>query len=332
MRYCLQFRPNLKRLLMSVRRVLLILCGLLLCAGSPTSAQADGCAVPELHALATVGMIADVVAQIGGSCVEVTAMMGPGVDPHLYSATLQDVELLFDSQVIFYGGLNLEARMTDVFEEVRESLNKPVIPVSEAIDPAVLHTKPGTNATDPHVWMAVPLWMQAAGAIRDGLIAALPTHQAYIEANAGAYLAEMEALDAWIHDEINSIPAEQRVLVTAHDAFQYFGETYGIEVFAPQGISTATEAGVQDIRRVIDLLVERQIPAIFVETSVSSDVVEAIQAGARSRGQDVVIGGSLYSDAMGAMGTPDGTYLGMIRANVTTITRALRGELSGAGS
>jgi manganese/zinc/iron transport system substrate-binding protein len=305
---------------------------LLVCAASPGTAQEEGCPTPELRALATVGMISDVVAQIGGSCVTVTAMMGPGVDPHLYSATLQDVELLFDSQIIFFGGLNLEARMTDVFEQVRDGLNKPVIAVIETIDPARLHTTAGTNATDPHVWMSVPHWMEAAGAIRDGLIAALPEQEAYIEANAERYLAEMAALDAWIRAEIGSIPAEQRVLVTAHDAFQYFGDAYGIEVYAPQGISTATEAGVQDIRRVIDLLVERQIPAIFVETSVSSDVVEAIQAGARSRGQDVVIGGSLFSDAMGAADTPEGTYLGMIRANVTTITRALRGELSGDGS
>lgn len=297
-----------------------------------TVAQADeGCTEPELHAAATVGMIADVVREIGGSCVDVTAMMGPGVDPHLYSATLQDVELLFNADLIFYGGLNLEARLTDVMEQVRSGLNKPVIPVSEAIDPALIHTVPGTNATDPHVWMDVSMWMQAAGAVRDGLIAALPDQQAYLEANAERYLGEMAALDADIRELVATVPPEQRVLVTAHDAFQYFGRAYGIEVHAPQGISTATEAGVQDIRRVIDLLVERHIPAIFVETSVSSDVVEAIQAGARSRGQDVVIGGSLFSDAMGAAGTPEGTYLGMIRANVETIVRALRGEAKDEG-
>ncbi len=305
----------------------------LLVYGAPAGAQdAEGCAAPELHAAVTVGMIADVVQQIGGSCVTVTAMMGPGVDPHLYSATLQDVELLFDADILFYGGLNLEARLTDVFEQVREGLGTPVVAVSEAIDLASRQQEPGTSAPDPHVWMDVTLWMQAAGAVRDGLVAALPDHASYLEANAGRYLAEMAALDAYVHEQIASIPARQRVLVTAHDAFQYFGRAYGIEVFAPQGISTATEAGVQDIRRVIDLLVERQIPAIFVETSVSSDVVEAIQAGARSRGQNVIIGGSLYSDAMGAADTVEGTYLGMIRANVDTIARALRGETTEEGT
>ncbi|HYO87478.1 MAG TPA: zinc ABC transporter substrate-binding protein [Candidatus Limnocylindrales bacterium] len=291
-----------------------------------------GCTEPQLNVAATVGMIADVAAHMGGSCVTVQAMMGPGVDPHLYSATLQDVELLFNADMIFYGGLNLEARMTGVLEQVGVGLAKPAIPVSEAIDPALRLIAPNTNVTDPHVWMDVSMWMQAAGAVRDGLVAALPDHQAYIEANAEAYLAEMAALDAYIHEQIDSVPAEQRVLVTAHDAFQYFGRAYGIEVFAPQGISTATEAGVQDIRRTIDLLVERRIPAIFVETSVSSDVIEAIQAGARSRGQDVVIGGSLFSDAMGAAGTPGGTYIGMIRSNVDTIARALRGEIQEEGA
>ncbi|MBL8146129.1 MAG: zinc ABC transporter substrate-binding protein [Anaerolineae bacterium] len=300
-------------------------------AVSTAAQSAEGCAAPQLRAAATVGMIADIVQQIGGSCVNVTAMMGPGVDPHLYSATLQDVELLFNADVVFYGGLNLEARLTDVMEQVRTGLHKPVIPVSEAIDPSLILTVPGTNATDPHVWMDVSMWMQAAGAIRDGLIAAVPDQRAYLEANAERYLAEMADLDAYIREQVATVPPEQRVLVTAHDAFQYFGRAYGIEVHAPQGISTATEAGVQDIRRVIDLLTERHIPAIFVETSVSSDVVEAIQAGARSRGQNVVIGGSLFSDAMGAAGTPEGTYLGMIRANINTIAGALRGGAAGEG-
>ncbi len=299
--------------------------------GSASAQDVAGCAEPELTVAATVGMVADVAAQMGGSCVTVQAMMGPGVDPHLYSATLQDVELLFDADVIFFGGLHLESRMTDVLEQVGVGLNKLVIPVSEAIDPALRLTAPNSNVTDPHVWMDVSMWMQAAGAVRDGLIAALPDHQAYIEANAEAYLAEMAALDAYVREQIESVPAEQRVLVTAHDAFQYFGRAYGIEVFAPQGISTATEAGVQDIRRTIDLLVERKIPAIFVETSVSSDVIEAIQLGARSRGHDVVIGGSLFSDAMGTAGTPGGTYLGMIRTNVETIASALRGEVHEEG-
>jgi manganese/zinc/iron transport system substrate-binding protein len=285
-----------------------------------------GCDEPQRLVAATVGMIADVAARIGGSCVTVHAMMGPGVDPHLYSATLSDVDLLFEADIIFYGGLNLEARMADVLQDVGLGLNKPVIAVSEAIDPALRLTEPGTDVADPHVWMDVSMWMQAAEAIRNALIELLPDHSAYIDANADAYLQEMAQLHARVQAQIESVPPSQRVLITAHDAFQYFGRAYGVDVFAPQGISTASEAGVADIRRTIDLLVERQIPAIFVETSVSPDIIEAIQAGARSRGHEVIIGGSLFSDAMGEAGTSGGTYLGMIRTNADTIARALRGE------
>jgi manganese/zinc/iron transport system substrate-binding protein len=287
----------------------------------------DGCDQPVLNVVATVGMVADVAQMIGGNCVTVTAMMGAGVDPHLYTATESDVELLFGADVVLYGGLNLESRMTDVFTQMSEELGKPIRAVSENVPEDQLLREPeNPEVVDPHVWMDVSLWAYAADAVREQLIALDATHEAYYTANAQAYAEQLEMLDAYVMDQIAQIPEAQRVLVTAHDAFQYFGRAYGIDVYAPQGITTAVEVGVEDIRATINLLVERQIPAIFVEASVSPDVIEAIQAGARDRGLNVEIGGSLFSDSMGTVGTPEGTYIGMIRANTDTIVGALLGQ------
>lgn len=297
-----------------------------LAAQEATPEVSDGCPEASINVVATVGMIADVVSEIGGSCVQVTAMMGPGVDPHLYTATEGDVELLFFADIIFYGGLNLEARMTDVFAQVREGLDKPTIPVSEHIPADLIRTEAQYNAPDPHVWMDVMLWKYAAEAIRDGLSEYMPEQSAYFARNAETYFIEMEELDAYVYQQIQRIPEERRVLMTAHDAFQYYSHAYDIEVHAPQGITTEAEVGVQDIRSTIELLVTRGIPTIFVESSVSPDVVEAIVEGARARGLEISIGGSLYSDAMGEAGTPEGTYLGMIRANTDTIVAGLLGE------
>ncbi len=296
--------------------------------GLPLSshAQSNGCDEPRLNVVATVGMIADVAGHIGGDCVTLITMMGPGVDPHVYSATLRDVENLFEADLILYGGLHLEARLIDVFEQIHESLGTTVIPVSESIaETSVLHVE-DSNATDPHIWMDVSLWMDAARAIRDGFVTALPENASYITANAEAYLAQMEALDVYVMEQIQRIPETQRILITAHDAFQYYSRRYAVDVYAPQGISTQAEVGVQDVRETIDLILSRQIPAIFVETSVSPAVVEAIQAGAQARGWDLQIGGQLYSDAMGTAGTLGGTYLGMIQSNTDTIVSSLLGE------
>ena len=303
----------------------LLMAALLLPAVSLVAQDAAECGAPEVNVVATVGMIADVARNIGGACVEVTALMGAGVDPHLYSATERDVETLFEADIIFYGGLNLEARLIDVFEQIEQGLGKPVIPVSDNIPETRRLTAPHYEAPDPHVWMDVQLWMYAAEAIADGLSTYLPARANAFAANADAYLAEMQALDDYVREQVARIPETRRVLVTAHDAFQYFSRAYDIEVYAPQGITTQAEVGVQDIRRTISLLVERDIPAIFVETSVSPDVIEAIIAGAEAQGQEVIIGGSLFSDAMGDDGTPEGTYLGMIRANTDTIVAGLLG-------
>jgi manganese/zinc/iron transport system substrate-binding protein len=288
--------------------------------------QAIGCETPTLNVVATVGMIADVARNIGEACVTVTGMMGPGVDPHLYAATERDVETLFEADLILYGGLHLEARMIDVFGQIAEGLGTPVYAVSERIPEDLRLTDPTYDQPDPHVWMDVSLWMYAAEAIRDALIEQDERNAAYYSANADTYLAELNALHEYVKSQIARIPEERRVLVTAHDAFQYFSRAYEIAVHAPQGITTQSEVGVADIRATIALLVERQIPAIFVETSVSPDVIEAILEGAEAQGHRVVIGGSLYSDAMGDEGTPEGTYLGMIRANTDTIVSGLLSE------
>jgi manganese/zinc/iron transport system substrate-binding protein len=301
---------------------LLILVFLLAACGGTADTTTQGSA--KINVVTTIGMIADIVKNVGGEHVEVTQLMGAGVDPHLYTATEGDVNTLLDAQIIFYGGLDLEARMEDIFEQMGES--RPTIPVGEAVPAAQRLTKPDTDLTDPHIWMDASLWMLASERVRDELVKLDPANQADYQANAQAYLEKLAVLDEYAREQIASIPEQQRVLVTAHDAFQYFGRAYGIEVFAPQGISTATEAGVEDIRRVVDLVVEREIPAIFVESSVSPDLVEAIQAGAEAQDHEVVIGGQLFSDAMGEAGTPEGTYDGMIRHNVDTIVKALRGE------
>lgn len=285
-----------------------------------TSAQDE-----PINVVATTGMIADIVQNVGGEKVEVHQLMGAGVDPHLYRATDSDVDLLLEAEIIFYNGLNLEARLTDIFEQIGEE--RPVVAVAEVIPEENLLIWPAyNNASDPHVWMDVELWMMATEAVRDGLVAFDPDNEVEYVENAEAYLEELEELNTYAEEQIASIPEEQRVLVTAHDAFQYFGLAYGIEVFAPQGISTETEAGIADIRRIIELIEERQIPAIFVETSVPPDVVEAIIAGVEDAGQALSIGGSLYSDAMGEPDTEEGTYIGMIRHNVDTVVTALRGD------
>lgn len=273
----------------------------------------------------TTGMIADLAANIGGERVDVQSLMGPGVDPHLYKPSAGDIRKLEDADIIFYNGLELEGRMTDLLVKITRS-GTPAIPVSEEISPDLLREPPEFQGKyDPHIWFDVTLWQQAAQLVKDQLAAFDPGSEAIYQANLDAYLAELDALNTYVTEQIQSIPEEQRVLITAHDAFGYFGDQYGIEVNGLQGMSTATEATAGDIQALAEMITERQIPAIFVETSVPPATIEAVQAAVRDRGFEVVIGGSLYSDAMGAADTPEGTYIGMVRHNVDTIVGALTG-------
>ncbi|MEK3825190.1 MULTISPECIES: metal ABC transporter solute-binding protein, Zn/Mn family [Paenibacillus] len=278
----------------------------------------------KVQVTATTGMIADVAREVGGVYVEVTGLMGPGVDPHLYKASQGDIRKLEHAKVIFYNGLHLEGKMTSILEKMSKS--KQVTAVAEKIPVEELHSGQATGGTeyDPHVWFNVKHWMRATEAVRDTLVEADPDHAEQYKTQAATYLEKLEALDTEVREKIGQIPEESRVLVTAHDAFGYFGQAYGIKVMGLQGISTAAEYGAKDVSELRDFLVENQIKAVFIESSVPAKAMEAIIAGAAEKGHTVKIGGELFSDAMGAEGTVEGTYIGMVRHNVETIAAALK--------
>jgi manganese/zinc/iron transport system substrate-binding protein len=271
----------------------------------------------------TTGMIADLARNIGGERVVVESLMGPGVDPHLYKPSAGDIRRLEDADLILYNGLELEGRMTDLLVKIARA-GKPTIPVAEEIPEEELREPPQFQGKyDPHIWFDVTLWQLAAQRVKDALVEVEPGSEALFQTNLDAYMAELDSLNQEVLDAIQRIPEEQRVLVTAHDAFGYFGDRYGIEVLGLQGMSTATEATAGDIQAMAELIASRRVPAIFVESSVPPATIEAVEAAVHDRGFDVIIGGSLFSDAMGAADTPEGTYLGMVRHNVTTIVNAL---------
>jgi manganese/zinc/iron transport system substrate-binding protein len=270
-------------------------------------------------------MITDIVQNVGGENVEVTGLMGPGIDPHLYKASERDVITLASADVIFYNGLHLEAGMATVFERMQGRIRTAA--VTDGIDRSQLSAPPEFEGNyDPHVWFDVSMWMQAVATVRDTLAEMDPAHGEAYQANAARYLAELEALHAYVTARAEQVPPEHRVLITAHDAFNYFGRAYGFEVRGLQGISTATEAGTADVQELVSFIVERRIPALFVESSVPPRTIEAVKAAVQARGFDVRIGGELFSDAMGNPGTPEGTYIGMVRHNIDTIVNALLGN------
>lgn len=278
-----------------------------------------------IRVVTTIAQIADAVENIGGEHVVVESLMGPGSDPHLYVATESDTTRLSQADIIFYNGLDLEARMERVLQQLGQQ--KPVVAVGERVAQArLLDGEDEDEEFDPHIWFDVQLWMQAVEAVRDTLIEVDSERTAVYEANAAAYLAQLAELHAYVEAEIGRIPADQRVLITAHDAFRYFGRAYGLEVEGLQGISTEAEAGTADVQALANFIAENQIRAIFIETSVPDRNIEALQAAVASRGFQVEIGGELFSDAMGTPGTPEGTYIGMVRHNVDTIVAALLGE------
>lgn len=280
---------------------------------------------------ATIGMIADIVRQVAGDKADVTGIIGEGVDPHLYKPTPRDMEKLFgdDVDVVFYNGLLLEGKMQDVLVRAAGK-GKKVYPVTELLPKEYIRSDEADHY-DPHVWMDVNGWIHAVAAVANALSEFDPDNSAYYQANADRYTAELDKLDAYAKKSIASIPESQRVLVTAHDAFGYMGRAYGLDERGIQGLSTESEAGVKDINDLVAFLVERQIAAVFVESSVADKNVRALIEGANAKGHDVKIGGELFSDAMGPAGTYEGTYIGMIDHNVTTITRALGGDAPATG-
>jgi manganese/zinc/iron transport system substrate-binding protein len=274
-----------------------------------------------IQVVCTTGMVADLAKNVGGKHVAVSSLMGAGVDPHLYKASPADVARLESADIILYSGWHLEGKLSDLLARMSE--RRPVVAAAEAIpESSVLHDENG--ASDPHLWFDVSLWSQAAGAVKDALCQFDPPHAAEYEASAAAYQARLTELHAYAKSQLATIAKERRVLVTAHDAFQYFGRAYELEVRGIQGISTDSEAGVRQINNLVDFLVQRQIKAVFVETSVADENIRALLEGAAAQKHDVKIGGELFSDAMGDEGTPEGTYEGMIRHNVDTIVSALQ--------
>jgi manganese/zinc/iron transport system substrate-binding protein len=266
-------------------------------------------------------MVADLVNNIGAGHVEITTLMGAGVDPHLYKASPADVTALQRADIIFYSGLHLEGKLSEILERMHD--RKPTVAVAEVIAENNIR-RDEHGAADPHVWFDVALWSVASGAVLDALAAFDPPHAEEYQKNAEEYQFKLAELHAEVTDALKTIPAERRVLVTAHDAFHYFGDEYGVEVRAIQGISTDSEAGVKQVKELVDFLAERKIKAVFVETSVAEENIKSLVEGCQARGHDVKIGGTLFSDAMGDAGTPEGTYEGMVRANVKTIVEALK--------
>jgi manganese/zinc/iron transport system substrate-binding protein len=289
------------------------------CSSGEKNSNGDG----KLYVVTTTGMIKDAVQNIAGDRVEVVALMGPGVDPHLYKATHGDLEKLTKADVIFYNGLHLEGKMGEVFEKLGKT--KPVIAVSANIPDSLLRAVPGFQGThDPHIWFDVKLWQHAVLAVRDFMVKRDTAFATDYTKNTEQYIIQLDSLHQAISSSIQQIPETQRVLITAHDAFGYFGDAYKIEVRGLQGISTISEFGLRDVTELVNFIIARKVKAIFVETSVSQKSIEAVVEGCRQKKWDVKIGGSLYSDAMGPEGSREGTYIGMVSANVQKIVEALK--------
>ncbi len=281
--------------------------------------------------VATVGMISDIVSQVAGDRAEVAGLMGEGIDPHLYKPTRTDIAKLMKADVIFYNGLMLEGKMADALVRAATS-GKRVYAVTELLDEQYLMEPEDMEGHyDPHVWMDPSAWAKSVEVVRDKLIEFDPAGEQVYTDNADDTIERILELHAYAEKVLATVPEGERVLVTAHDAFNYFGRTFGYEVVGIQGISTESEAGVQDIENLVDLLVTRNVKAVFVESTVSQRNINALVAGAKARGHSVVVGGELFSDAMGEPGTYEGTYLGMIDHNATTIAKALGGEVPEGG-
>ena len=313
-----------------MQRIYITVCliGILVWSGCDPKEQPGAATDNKLRVVSTIGMIADIVKNVGGTRVEVTGMVEPGVDPHFYNPTPKDVQTLGSAHIIFFNGLHLEAKMGDVLAKMSEDTL--TVAVTDTIDRSLLLTPQEYEGRyDPHLWFDVKLWMQAAGKVRDVLSEYDADNTVLYRTNAERYLKKLAELDEYVRSQVERVPSEQRVLVTAHDCFNYFGKAYGFEVRGLQGVSTETEVGIADVQELATFIADRGISAIFVESSISPRSLEAVKAAVKSKGFDVEIGGELFTDAMGNEGTPEGTYIGMIRHNIDTIVQALieRSEL-----
>lgn len=297
---------------------------------APTTARPDHPEAYPYNVVTTVGMVTDIVRNVAGEKARVVGLIGSGVDPHLYKPTRNDVIALQDADLVFYSGLMLEGKMSGTLAKIGRT--KPVLAVTEQIDrsyllqPAHLEGHP-----DPHVWMDPQAWAKCVQAVADRLAGWDSTNAEYYRSNAANYVRQLEQLHAYGKRVIATIPQRSRVLVTSHDAFNYFGRAFGLQVLGVQGISTESEAGLQDINQLVDLIADKDVRAVFVESSVPAKNIQALIEGARARGKNVAIGGELFSDAMGEPNTYEGTYIGMLDHNITTVTRALGGDAPAGG-
>lgn len=290
------------------------------CSAESTQLKEDG----KLTVITTIAQIAEPISIIGGDKVKVQSLMGPGVDPHLYTATQGDIQKMEDADIVFYSGLHLEANMVRVFEEIGKT--KPVLAIGEVIPEEKL-LKDEEGAVDPHIWFDIDLWKEALDTATSELKKASPDNSDYFEKNKQVYFAKLDEVKEVAKTQMETLPEDKRVLVTAHDAFGYFGRMLEIEVVGLQGLSTEAEIGLSDIEETIQLLVEHQVPAVFIESSINPASINAVIEGAKKEGLDIELGGELFSDAMGDADTEEGTYIGMYEHNVATIFQALsRGE------
>ncbi|MBY0527769.1 MAG: zinc ABC transporter substrate-binding protein [Gemmataceae bacterium] len=293
------------------------------CASNDRSTDLSG---RKIRVVTTTGMITDMVSRVGGDRLEVKGLMGAGVDPHLYKPSASDLEAMTGSDAIFFNGLHLEGKMADVFEGM--SKKKRTVAVTKLLDPEkeLRPAQPGFESThDPHVWFDVRIWAKCVDAVRDALVEMDPKHAETYRTNARKYVDELTELDKYVRAQADKVPKDKRVLITSHDAFYYFGHAYGFEVKAVQGISTAAEASPKDVDELANFVTHRKVPVVFIESSVNPGTIEAVKAAVKKKGNgfEVHIGGELFSDALGDAGTPEGTYIGMVRHNIDTIVGAL---------
>ena len=312
--------------------ILLTLC-LQSCGASKEQNEQDSAAdgTRPIQVVTTTGMIADLVRSIGGDAVQVHSLIGVGIDPHLYKPTRDDVTALLGAQIIFFNGHHLEGRMGEVLEKAGK--DRPTIAVAESITPDQLLYPDGVDEyPDPHLWLSPRLWGECSNTVLEGLTSLRETDAAIFKSNHETLLEECTRLEDFGRRSIASIPAESRVLITSHDAFSYFGRAFDIEVQAIQGISTESEAGLADLESLVNMVVARNIPAVFIESSVPRRSIEALIEGAAAQGHTVVIGGELYSDSMGPKNTPEGTWFGMVTHDIETVARGLGGSIDSESS
>ncbi|MBE7653575.1 metal ABC transporter solute-binding protein, Zn/Mn family [Tenacibaculum finnmarkense] len=303
-----------------MKKVMLLLLVLITVSCKTSEKKTNG----KLNVVTTTTMVTDLVKNIGGDKIDINGLMGAGVDPHLYKASEGDVAKLFNADVIIYSGLHLEGKLVEVFEKM-EHQNKKTIEISDVIaKDNLIGSALFASNYDPHIWFDITNWTKMMVYVADKLAEIDVKNADFYKNNAKIYLEKLQVLNKEVAQKINELSEEKRILVTAHDAFNYFGRQHKFNVVGLQGLSTATEAGVQDVQKLAKFIIDNKVKAIFVESSVPKRTIEALQEAVKSKGHEVVIGGTLYSDALGSAGTIEGTYIGMYKANVNTIVNALK--------